>query len=200
MSHASLLPAASAGRQRERIVVDHARQTHDWYVEPIWATELLVYAISFIGTIWDPCCGGGNVIKAVAGLAGRIPNHPTRASDLIDRGFGESGVDFSRCWDRADNIVFNPPYALAEEFITHAMDLADRKVAALVNLKFLASQARRKRLFNPRPPMAVLILSRRPSMPPGDAIGLQAKGGTADYCWIVWERGHAGGTQMRWLA
>lgn len=184
MSQASLLPHSSGGKPRERRVVDHAREVNDWYVEPIWATELLFRALDFVGPIWDPCCGQGNILKAVCS-AGNITNG-VRATDLVDRGYGDAGIDFLLSSDWAQNIVFNPPYLHAEAFILHALKLASGKVAALVNLKFLASQGRRERLFKPHPPLVVLILSRRPSMPPGGQ-DIPAKGGTADYCWIVWE-------------
>lgn len=181
MSHASLLPNASkAGR--ERVIIDHDRVASDWYVDPPFCTELLLKAVDFVGPIWDPCCGSGTIPKAIA-------EHGSNAcggSDLIYRGFGRGGVDFLTDHNIRYNLIFNPPYLIAEKFILHALSVASCKVAALVNLKFLASQGRRERLFKPHPPLAVLILSRRPSMPPGD-FGMQAKGGTADYCWLVWE-------------
>lgn len=205
MSQASLLPAASGGEARERLVVDHARHADDWYVDPPWCTELLLRAVDIDGPTWDPCCGGGSIVGVLRAYYAGKYGLGVRASDIVDRGCpgAEHGVDFLACDDPAYNIVFNPPYKRAEEFILHAISLAEGLVCALVNIKFLASQGRRERLFLPHPPAAVLILSRRPSMPPGGA-GLEAKGGTADYCWIVWHGAHGNhdhrGTQMRWLA
>lgn len=192
MSHASLLPTASGGEARERLVLDHAR--------------LLFRAVDIDGPTWNPCCGGGSIVSALhAEHATGKYGLGIRASDIVDRGCpgAERGIDFLASTDWAYNIVFNPPYKRAEEFILHAIGLAEGLVCALVNIKFLASQGRRERLFLPHPPAAVLILSRRPSMPPGGA-GLEAKGGTADYCWIVWHGAHGNhhhrGTQMWWLA
>lgn len=184
MSRATILPAASAGASRERVVTDHARVASDWYVEPGWCTELLLQAVDFVGPIWDPCCGCGTIPKTIQ-RCGNITNG-YGGSDLVYRGYGEGGRDFLADPGPWFNLIFNPPYNIAEQFILHALDVASCKVAALVNLKFLASQGRRERLFKPHPPAAVLILSRRPSMPPGGS-GIEAKGGTADYCWVVWE-------------
>ena len=198
MSHQSLLSAASAGHARQRIIVDHERQQNDFYIDPPFCTELLLGAVGFCGPVWDPCCGRGTIPEVFDRLGTR--DNGIRASDLVDRGYpGTEIIDFFASRDSAENIVFNPPYAQAEAFIRHALDLASGVVAALVNLKFLASQGRRQRLFVPYPPVQILVLSRRPSMPPGGS-GLAAKGGTADYCWLLHQRGHVGPTMMRWLA
>lgn len=199
MSRESLLPTASGGAARERIVTDHERHNTDWYVDPAFCTELLLSAVPFLGPIWDPCCGGGTIPKVVAEF---WPNGVGNGgSDLIYRGWGIGGRDFFQATGPYCNLIFNPPYKIAEQFILHALGVASRKVAALVNLKFLASQGRRERLFNAKRPAEVLILSRRPSMPPGGS-GVEAKGGTADYCWIVWDQERLQFDQpiIRWLA
>lgn len=185
MSQQSLLPAASGGVARERIVTDHERHDTDWYVDPAFCTELLIAAEPFFGRIWDPCCGGGTIPTVVAEVwPSAIGNG---GSDLVYRGYGEGGRDFFTDQGPYENLIFNPPYKIAEQFIVHALNVTSRKVAALVNLKFLSSQGRRDRLFSAHPPARVWILSRRPSMPPGGS-GIQAKGGTADYCWIIWNK------------
>lgn len=192
MSHASLLPHASGGSDRERVVVDYARHGDDWYVEPPWVVDQLLRAVTFTGIIHDPCCGGGTIPKRLDERG-----YNTTASDVVDRGYGDIR-DFFLDLRRRQNIICNPPYKIAERFILHAIEVTDGKVAAIVNLKFLASQGRRDRLFFRHPPANVLILSQRPSMPPGGS-GIAAKGGTADYCWIVWDNVAGGDTRVSWL-
>lgn len=191
MSGATLLPSASGGQSRARVVIDHDRHADDWYVEPAWAVQLLLGTVPFIGPIHDPCCGGGTIPKTCGGSG----------ADLVYRGYGEGNRDFFNEWGPFDNLIFNPPYKVAEQFILHALAVTARKVAAIVNIKFLASQGRRERLFIRHPPMAVLVLSRRPSMPPGGT-DIPAKGGTADYCWICWDNDPVDrrAPQIRWLA
>jgi hypothetical protein len=186
----------------------YARAEHQWYVEPRWCVEQLADAVDFRGhTIWDPCCGLGT-IPDVFGAR----NHVTYASDLVDRGYaGLSGVHDATqhaapIWlptGARISIVTNPPFTAAEEIARVALMLADYRVAVLQQLSFLASKGRH-RLFSQYPPSDVLILSRRPSMPPGDkieALGKQAfKGGTTDFCWIVWTRPHDRETRVRWLS
>ena len=52
-------------------------------------------------------------------------------------------------------------------------------------------------VYRPHPPAWILPLSARASMPPGGT-DIPAKGGTADYGWIGWTRGHQGPTITIW--
>jgi hypothetical protein len=185
----------------------YAKAEHQWYVEPRWCVEALAEAVDFRGhTVWDPCCGGGTIPDVFASR-----NHVTYASDLVDRGYARfNGVHDAtqHCapeWlpvGARISIVTNPPFTQAEEITRRALALADYRVAILQQLSFLASKGRHD-LFTRYPPSDVLILSRRPSMPPGSKIeelGKRAfKGGTTDFCWIVWTRPHDRETRVRWL-
>jgi hypothetical protein len=179
---------------KERTIVDFERQDNDWYVEPTWCVRQLIAASNFRGTVHDPCCGGGTIPKAF-----HAAGFNTTACDIVERGYGDIH-DFFKDDRSRENMVFNPPYKIAEQFIARAIDRiwANGLVAAIVNIKFLASQGRRDRLFKQHPPLEVLICSQRPSMPPGGGL-VEAKGGTADYCWIVWRPNERGSTRLRWL-
>ncbi|ARR52014.1 SAM-dependent methyltransferase [Rhizorhabdus wittichii DC-6] len=181
-------------------------------MEPSWAAEALFDHVSLQGAIGDPCCGRGTIPTAA-----RARGHETIAADLHDRGYIHlDGVaDFladATLFEGVNNLVFNPPYSyrprIAEAFVRRALELAanasgpHRIVAALVPLKWLATQVRFD-LFVEFPPREVLVFSTRPSMPPGNKIeelGDRAfKGGTIDYCWVVWEIGYRGPTATRWI-
>lgn len=106
-------------------------------------------------------------------------------------------------------IVCNPPYSyqpnIAEAFARQALKLVAGRVCLLVPNKWLASQ-QRYRLFAEHPPVAVLHLTQRASMPPGDmiaAMGNRAfRGGMVDYCWVVWNAfrpTRRGDTRVVWL-
>ena len=79
-------------------------------------------------------------------------------------------------------------------------------MCALVPNKWLSSQVRYHLFAEDHPPQAILHLTQRPSMPPGDmieAMGERAyRGGMIDYCWIVWNVREAtlpGETRTIWL-
>lgn len=173
------------------------RAANDWYVEPAWAVDALINAEPFKGLIWDPACGAGNIPE-------RFKAHGFDAvgSDLVYRNYGApSSIDFLLEWrsidERVANIVSNPPYALAEEFIRHALTLTTCKVAMLLRLAFLEGQ-KRKRLFESTPILRVLVFSERVSMPPG-GLGVAAEGGAVAFAWFIWEHGHRGPPELGWL-
>ena len=79
--------------------------------------------------VWDPCCGAGD-ISTVLQRHGRevVP------TDLIDRGYGQGGVDFLlQRTALARAIVTNPPFKRAEAFLRHAAELGIEYVAFLHN-------------------------------------------------------------------
>ncbi|WP_052730176.1 hypothetical protein [Sphingomonas sp. SRS2] len=182
------------------------RHPFDWYVEPRWAAELVFRHVAFLGKVGDPCCGLGTIPSAA-----RAYGYDTVAADLHDRGYEhlDAVADFltdASTFEGIDNLVFNSPYSyrprIAEAFVRRALELARHKVAALVPIKWLCTQVRFD-LFAKFPPKEVLVLSTRPSMPPGNKIaelGDRAfKGGTIDYCWVIWEIGYTGPTDTRWI-
>jgi hypothetical protein len=179
-----------------RLRAQHAkpRQKNDWYIEPPWTVHALFDSISFFGLIHDPACGRGT-IPLVATKRG----HYATGSDLVGRGYGMMGIDFLEDQTKRANIITNPPYKLAEQFAHHALAVTQYRVAFLVRLQFLAGQRREKMLFGKVRPEKIIVLSRRPSMPPGD-IDILAGNGTEDFCWIVWIRGYRGPPTIEWTS
>lgn len=178
-----------------------------WYVEPRWCVEQMADAVDFDGAlIWDPACGGGTITKVFAERGLEVIG-----TDIVNRGAAHFRQNhdfltggFPVPWPHAGrlSIVTNPPFHLAEQFVRTALRLADHRVVIVQQLSFLASR-RRHVLFSEFPPSDVLICSQRPSMPPGKKIaemgGKAFKGGSADFCWIVWTRPHDREPRLRWL-
>lgn len=103
-----------------------------------------------------------------------------------------------------DNIVMNPPFFRgkgAEAFIRRALRIAQRKVAAFVETRFLGSEARAGGFYLEHPPTSIWMVTPRPSCPPGDylAAGNKAEGGRQDCCWIVWDKTTNERQPIRWL-
>lgn len=118
------------------------------------------------------------------------------ASDLYDRGYGETELDFLTTNRTVDHIITNPPYKLAQPFVEHALSCATGKVAMLLKLNFLEGQARHK-FFKRTPLKAVYVFSRRISFDKGDEPG---KGnGLLAYAWYVWEHGYTGRPWIEWI-
>jgi hypothetical protein len=166
------------------------------YVTPANCTEALLGVESFQGRVWEPACGDGAIARVLtaAGLT-------TSATDLHDWGYGALLQDFLAAPSLlAPNIVTNPPFSLAEDFVRHAMDLGARKVCMFLRLAFLEGEARRQGLFAEHPPSRVWVMSRRRTLWRADDPNKRETGGTTAYAWFVWERGHKGAPVVGWLA
>lgn len=206
------------------------RHPWDWYVDESWCAERLIetlhgplcggYEDWFAGDlIWDPCCGMGNTLRPFLNLGMWVAGSDIekRTDDALFLFEHDFIGDQASLLDRRPetSIVFNPPYSnqdgrkvrgLAEKFIRKAIALEANTICALLPTKWLASEGRH-RLFNEHVPRFVMILSERPSMPPGDVVeqlGKKAfRRGKVDYMWVVWDRHvdlEPGDTRTIWIA
>ena len=175
-----------------------------WYVEELRATEALLDVERFIGPVWDPACGQGNVIRAceARGVQSAGSDVQRRIPDDLGHVFAGE-FDFLTADARppavlpfpawhATNIVTNPPFFRGrgtEAFIRRALAVAVGKVAVWADLSVIAGDRRARGLWTDHPPTRVWSVSPRVSCPPGEflAAGGKAENGTADWCWLVWD-------------
>jgi len=115
----------------------------DFFPTPRWATFALIDNEKFKGEIWESACGDGTMSRVLAETG-----QPVRSSDLYERGFGESGIDFLSPPSSADNIVTNPPYNCAEGFVASGVKHARRKFGSCFVLHFWRAQTERTQ-FSP---------------------------------------------------
>ena len=126
------------------------RADNDYYATEPSATDWLCRIEDFRGPILEPACGEGHMSRVLADHG-----YDVVSRDLADRGFGEV-ADFlspgNTEWD--GDIVTNPPYAFAQEFVEKALAIVPdgRKVAMFLKLTFLEGK-RRARLFDNYPPV-----------------------------------------------
>lgn len=164
------------------------RESADFYKTPRHAIDSLLEREKFEGIIWECACGDGAISKAIKGNV--------ISTDLFDRGFGEFGVNFLAEKRSVNHIITNPPYSMAKQFIYHALNQADQKVAMLLKLNFLESQ-NRKKMFETTPLRTVYVFSKRISFDMGKKSG-KGKGLLA-FAWFVWERGYQGKPTIEWI-
>lgn len=170
------------------------RQRDDFYPTPPVSTEALLRVEQFVGDVWEPACGDGAISKVL-----EAHGYNVTSSDLVDRGFGQPGVDFLLDFrTTADNIITNPPFKLAREFVEHALTRSKRKVAMLFRLAWLEGKERKK-LFQRTPLARVWVHSERvPMLRNGDQM-MAGGGGMIAFAWFVWDREHKGPPTLGWL-
>ncbi|MBI1211771.1 MAG: hypothetical protein GC190_09940 [Alphaproteobacteria bacterium] len=164
----------------------------DYFPTPRWATHALVDNEHFDSEIWECACGDGAMAEVLARTGNAVV-----ATDLYPRGYGASGHDFLKSERRIANIVTNPPYNVAEAFVAQGLKLAEKKLALLLRLAFLEGTNRANTIFAETPPARVWVFSERITFYMAGA--KRAGGGTTAYAWFVWDKAHAGATQLHWL-
>ena len=164
----------------------------DFFPTPSWATFALIDNEKFEGDIWECACGDGAMARVLEKTGSRI-----ECSDLYDRGYGETGVDFRETTRRAENIITNPPFNAAEQFVQSAASSANKKFALLLRLAFLEGVRRQETIFKVNPPSKVWIFSERITFYPKGAV--RKGSGTTAYAWFVWDKDHFGPTELNWL-
>jgi len=169
------------------------RPETDFYPTPPVATIELLQRERFDGTICEPCCGTGAISEI---LKEKRPFSDIYSYDLNDYGYGETGVDFleaNRLWD---NIITNPPYSLASEFVQQALDRTTGKVAMLLKTVFLEGVSRYG-LFKSTPLKTVYVFSGRLTLyRNGEKLTNQ---GMISYSWFVWDHNYNGLPNLDWI-
>jgi len=176
---------------------DKERQSEDYYATEPRAVELLLECEEFVN-VWECASGQGHLAEVLKqrGILGK-------ASDLFDRQYGEVGIDFLKVTDTWDgDIITNPPYKFAKEFVEKAMGLvpAGHKVAMFLKVQFLEGKARKK-LFEKYPPKIIYVSSSRLLCAKNGLFQEMKDGGgsAVAYAWFVWQKGYSGDTIIKWI-
>ena len=172
------------------------RQEDDFYATDPKAVEALLKVEKFTPYILEPACGMGHISHTL-----EQAGYEVISQDKVYRGYGlKETKDFFEIEKTMKmDIVTNPPYKYAAEFVEHALDIVDEgsKVAMFLKLTFLES-VKRLKLFKKYPPQTVYIFSKRQ---------VCAKNGDFDaantaavaYAWFVWKKGFTGDPVIKWL-
>lgn len=175
------------------------RESMDYYASDPKALRFLLEKESFTPTVWENAVGGGILAEGL-----KENGYQVICSDIIDRGYPDTKiVDFLEYHPDEPidiDIITNPPYKYAAEFVKNAMDMIvdGRKVAYLLKIQFLEGKTRRQ-LFEEYPPKTIYVFTKRL---------LCAKNGEFEKCkhtsalcfaWFVWEKGFHGDPIIKWV-
>ena len=173
------------------------REANDYYATEPKAVELLLEHEQFSPYIWEPACGEGHMSKVLESHGFNV-----LSTDLIDRKYGTGGVDFLKKTgtEIPRDIITNPPYKYAKEFVEHALNISadGTKIAMFLKIQFLEGKARRQ-LFDKYPPQTVYVSSRRLRCAMNGDFEKYAKSNAICYAWFVWHKGHFGPTHLKWI-
>lgn len=176
---------------------DKIRQQHDYYATEPKAMELLLAEEQFYPLIWECACGEGHLSKVLEKYGYNVIS-----TDLVYRGFGSiHTMDFlkHRVKSFEGDIITNPPYRYALEFVEKAIETVKpgRKVAMFLKLQFLEGK-KRKQFFLKYPPKTVYVSSSRLSCAMNGDFKEYYSSAVA-YAWFVWEKGFTGHPVIKWI-
>ena len=172
------------------------RQNEDYYATDPVAAKHLMKLVVLNSHIWEPACGEGHLSKILESAG-----HNVYSTDLIDRGYGKGGMDFlsidNQYW--GGDIVTNPPFKYAKEFIEKALQITvdGAKICMFLKLQFMEGKAR-KQLFVNNPPANIFVSSSR-MLCAKNGDFKNTDGSAVAYAWYVWVKGYKGETIVKWF-
>lgn len=182
---------------------EEEREENDFYATDPIAIDKLLQVEKPSHYIWECACGDGHLAKRL------IDNGFTvYATDIIERNYRSDGeIDFLkvRNLDNSFDILTNPPYKFAKEFVLHALDLISEghKVFMFLKLTFLEGKARFNEIFSKYPPKRIhVFIDRLMCAKNGNFEKYNNHGtthGAVAYAWFVWEKGYQGKTVIDWI-
>jgi len=183
-------------------IKDRERINNDYYATPACSVKSLLSIQQFKGDFLEPCVGGGHI----ANIISKHYNNKVIGMDIVDRGYEGTIVDnfLTHDFDRKfDNIITNPPFSLAQEFIEKSLSLLnDGGICAMfLKIQFLEGR-KRKDFFKQFPPKYVAVFSKRQN-PLRNGSEFDEKGkpwsSTMCFAWFVWEKGIITVPNILWI-
>ncbi len=179
------------------------REENDFYATDPKALEIFLDKLKkdnfkLHDSIWECACGKGHLSEVLIKRGYNV-----YATDKIARGYGNQQLDFLKEKlyedDLKADILTNPPYKYATEFIEKALEIQANGYYTIMFLKiqFLEGQARQK-LFKKYPPKYIYVNSKRQLCAMNGEF--EKYNATAIcYCWFIWEKGFKGEPTVRWI-
>ena len=180
------------------------RVEHDFYSTNPKAVEMLFEKEKFIGNFLEPCVGQGHIANVIEKF---YPKQPIYSMDIVDRGYKNTLIadflNYDFLGQKFDNIITNPPYSLAKEFLEKGMKILNNngKIAMFLKIQFLEG-LKRKEMFEKYPPKYIYVFRQRmATFNNGKKTDDNGKKWATTMCdaWFIWEKGFKDEPIVRWL-
>ncbi len=174
------------------------RASRDYYATDPRAVRELLKRETFADDILEPACGGGHISEEL-----KKHGYYVKSVDIIKRNYSGQllAADFLQQREKwAGDIITNPPYKYAAEFVQHALDVIDdgQKVAMFLKLTFLEGEKRRA-LFQQHPPCRIYVFTKRINCALNGEQKFFNASSAVCYAWFVWEKGSQQKPVIDWI-
>ena len=150
--------------------------------------------------ILEPACGEGHISKTLKEM---LPNCEILSTDLVDRGYGQGGVDFLThdYGETFHTVMTNPPFSLAKEFIEKGLEVSDKYVIMLCKIQLLEGTKRKDMFLNTPLKYVYVHSSRQATWKNGEPLDKNGKKWATTMClaWFVWDKEYKGEPIIKWL-
>lgn len=178
------------------------REANDFYATDPNAVKALLGIVDLADNIFEPGVGMGHI-------AINLPNKKVTTNDIVDRGYKldffcnyleDNEIIRNYIRDNNCDIVCNPPYSHAIEFVRQSLSYLNEgsKGCFLLRTLFLESKARKK-LFDEAPPRSVNVFYGRIRCAKNGDFEKYSKSNAQSYSWFIWEKGYKGKTILNWI-
>jgi hypothetical protein len=168
------------------------RKASDFYETPYSLTRLFLQQEAFSGVTLEPACGNLAICSLLDEFNLAYDNY-----DIQD----PWKVNFLNESNLYDNVITNPPFSLALEFIQKSKQISKAKIAMLLPLSYLHGKERFDKVWQDTafPLKKIYVFTRYPLL--GEPLRLDGKHNTGMmvYAWYVWEKSYIGDPTISWL-
>ena len=168
------------------------RKKSDFYETPYSITRHFLKNENFdySKSICEPACGNGAIVRVLREYwqDNAITHYDVETNFLLEHG-------------SYDYIITNPPFSLANDFISKAKSAARIKFAMLLPLSYLHGKKRYDNIYTDKvyPLRKIYVLTRYPML--GEPLRSDGKYNTGMmvYAWYVFERSFQGPPSIHWI-
>ena len=137
----------------------------------------------------EPACGDGAIVRVL---------QKSGFSKIVSY---DAETDFLKETVVRDQLITNPPFSLALDFIKTAKSVTSRKFAMLLPLSYLHGKRRLDEIYSDAdfPLSCVHVFCRYPLL--GERLREDGKYGTGMmvYAWFVWDKSWSGQPRIGWI-
>lgn len=166
------------------------RNKNDLYQTPYSMTRRLLDNEIFNGSILEPACGNGAITKVLFEIY----------RDVVGQDIEK---DFLKETTQYDNIITNPPFSLALEFVVKAKQLCKDKIALLLPITYLNGKKRYEQVWQDKEfPLARVYIFTRYAWLTADDVrddGKYESHGLNSLAWFVWQKHYKDQPVIKWI-